>query len=239
MARAGCELKECRQRYRTMRPSRMFGTGGPYRPCIANLSIARAPLCDSLPPTPPPSPSATTDMISMDSRADKSNDNAVSWFEVDDGQHEPSIPVKPIVSGKKTERKTQRLLVPKMTGDEDSAESIITTGRSSRLLNPNLTSSLLEGFKPTDKAFDDFSVFGADSPNTSDHESDGVFEVADSQNGVLSSKLTKAKESNGQGRLLLVSLLENFCDLYDQDPDKNRRLFLALCRRLSSMGVSH
>lgn len=45
--------------------------------------------------------------------------------------------------------------------------------------------------------------------------------------------------SYGQGRLLLVSLLENFCDLYDQDPEKNRRLFLALCRRLSSMGVSH
>lgn len=41
----------------------------------------------------------------------------------------------------------------------------------------------------------------------------------------------------GQSRLLLVSLLENFCELYDRDPEKNRRLFLALCRRLSSIGV--
>jgi hypothetical protein len=218
-----------------MRPSRMFGTDRPYRPGMANLAVARAPLSKSQPPTPPPSPS-TTDMISMDSRTDQANvDGDVSWFEVND---EPSIPVKSIATGKKTERKTQRLLVPKMTGEEDSAELSIAAGRNNRLLNPNLTSSLLDGFKPTDKAFDDFSVFGADSPNTSDHESDGSLEPADSQNGMLTSKLTKAKESNGQGRLLLVSLLENFCDLYDQDPDKNRRLFLALCRRLSSMGVS-
>ncbi|KAI9193153.1 kinase-like domain-containing protein [Polychytrium aggregatum] len=41
-----------------------------------------------------------------------------------------------------------------------------------------------------------------------------------------------------QGRLLLVSLLENFCVLYDQSPDRNRRLFFAICKQLSAMGVS-
>ncbi len=40
-----------------------------------------------------------------------------------------------------------------------------------------------------------------------------------------------------QGRLLLVSLLENFCSLYDKNPAKNHRLFLVLCRKLSSMGI--
>ncbi|KAI8844373.1 kinase-like domain-containing protein [Chytriomyces cf. hyalinus JEL632] len=40
-----------------------------------------------------------------------------------------------------------------------------------------------------------------------------------------------------QGRLLLVSLLENFCMLYDQSPEKNKRLFFLLCKQLSAMGI--
>ena len=42
---------------------------------------------------------------------------------------------------------------------------------------------------------------------------------------------------NDQARLLLVSLLENFCSLYDKDPVKNTRLFLTLCKKLSSLGI--
>ncbi|TPX71470.1 hypothetical protein SpCBS45565_g01126 [Spizellomyces sp. 'palustris'] len=40
-----------------------------------------------------------------------------------------------------------------------------------------------------------------------------------------------------QGRLLLVSLLENFCTLYDESPERNRRLFYVICKQLHSMGV--
>lgn len=40
-----------------------------------------------------------------------------------------------------------------------------------------------------------------------------------------------------QAQLLLVSLLENFCALYDRNPDKNRRLFIALCKQLWNMGI--
>ncbi|KAJ3017907.1 UNVERIFIED_CONTAM: Eukaryotic translation initiation factor 2-alpha kinase [Siphonaria sp. JEL0065] len=40
-----------------------------------------------------------------------------------------------------------------------------------------------------------------------------------------------------QGRLLLVSLLENFCMLYDQSPERNKRLFFVLCKQLSAMGI--
>lgn len=40
-----------------------------------------------------------------------------------------------------------------------------------------------------------------------------------------------------QARLLLASLLENFCSLYDKNPEKNSRLFLSLCRKLKSMGI--
>ena len=42
---------------------------------------------------------------------------------------------------------------------------------------------------------------------------------------------------NAQARLLLVSLLENFCSLYDKDPVKNTRLFLTLCKKLCSLGI--
>ncbi|ORX98622.1 kinase-like protein [Basidiobolus meristosporus CBS 931.73] len=40
-----------------------------------------------------------------------------------------------------------------------------------------------------------------------------------------------------QGRLLLVSLLENFCALYDQSPQHNRKLFFMICKTLSGMGL--
>ena len=44
-------------------------------------------------------------------------------------------------------------------------------------------------------------------------------------------------EPSGQCRLLLVSLLDNFCSMYDRNPRKNQKLFSSLCRKLSSMGV--
>lgn len=44
-------------------------------------------------------------------------------------------------------------------------------------------------------------------------------------------------EPSGQCRLLLVSLLDNFCSLYDRNPAKNQKLFSLLCRKLYSMGI--
>lgn len=44
-------------------------------------------------------------------------------------------------------------------------------------------------------------------------------------------------EPSGQCRLLLVSLLDNFCSMYDRNPRKNQKLFSSLCRKLSSMGI--
>lgn len=38
------------------------------------------------------------------------------------------------------------------------------------------------------------------------------------------------------GRLLLVSLLENFCSLYES-PDQNRQLFQLICKQLSDLGI--
>ncbi|KAF9170632.1 Eukaryotic translation initiation factor 2-alpha kinase [Mortierella sp. AD010] len=40
-----------------------------------------------------------------------------------------------------------------------------------------------------------------------------------------------------QGRLLLVSLLDNFCLLYEQSPERNRKLFYVICKTLSNMGI--
>ncbi|KAJ2722072.1 hypothetical protein GGI07_003559 [Coemansia sp. Benny D115] len=40
-----------------------------------------------------------------------------------------------------------------------------------------------------------------------------------------------------QSRILFVSLLESYCQSYDDDPLRNRRLFFAICRTLYSMGI--
>jgi eukaryotic translation initiation factor 2-alpha kinase 1 len=41
----------------------------------------------------------------------------------------------------------------------------------------------------------------------------------------------------GQGKLLLVALLENYCMLYDQSKEQNQKLFLVLCQHLCRMGI--
>jgi len=46
-----------------------------------------------------------------------------------------------------------------------------------------------------------------------------------------------SERNNRQGRLLLVSLLENFCAMYDQSPQINQQLFYVICKQLSKMGV--
>jgi len=45
------------------------------------------------------------------------------------------------------------------------------------------------------------------------------------------------ERSHRQGRLLLVSLLENFCAMYDQSPQINQQLFYVICKQLSKMGI--
>jgi len=40
-----------------------------------------------------------------------------------------------------------------------------------------------------------------------------------------------------QSKLLLVSLLENFCELYDQNPEFNKKLFYVICKQLSLLGI--
>ncbi len=54
---------------------------------------------------------------------------------------------------------------------------------------------------------------------------------------VVRRDLNEYTEPNGQCRLLLVSLLDNFCSLYDRNPAKNQKLFSLLCRKLYSMGI--
>ncbi|KAI8924731.1 kinase-like domain-containing protein [Entophlyctis helioformis] len=48
---------------------------------------------------------------------------------------------------------------------------------------------------------------------------------------------TERLRKSRQSQLLLVSLLENFCMLYDQSGERNRRLFFVLCKQLSHMGI--
>ncbi|KAJ3009983.1 Eukaryotic translation initiation factor 2-alpha kinase [Thoreauomyces humboldtii] len=51
------------------------------------------------------------------------------------------------------------------------------------------------------------------------------------------SSVKRRHQDRRQGRLLLVSMLENFCALYDESPERNRRLFYVICKQLHSMGI--
>ncbi len=53
----------------------------------------------------------------------------------------------------------------------------------------------------------------------------------------VETKVAKRDAAYDQAQLLLVSLLENFCSLYDRDPEKNTRLFTLVCRQLWNMGI--
>jgi hypothetical protein len=62
--------------------------------------------------------------------------------------------------------------------------------------------------------------------------------LMNNQNTSLSAQSNVDRERKfKQSKLLLVSLLENFCMLYDQSPERNRKLFFLLCKQLSMMGV--
>ncbi|KAI9591568.1 hypothetical protein BDF19DRAFT_254801 [Syncephalis fuscata] len=71
--------------------------------------------------------------------------------------------------------------------------------------------------------------------HTNDTGSTGSFST---NNAMATTPLSIIDENRRrQGRLLLVSLLENFCQLYDQNPEQSRRLFFLICRALYHMGV--
>ena len=42
-----------------------------------------------------------------------------------------------------------------------------------------------------------------------------------------------------QAHILLVSLLDNFCSMYDTQQEKNSLLFMTLCKQLTKMGILH
>jgi hypothetical protein len=132
-----------------------------------------------------------------------------------------------------------------------------THGSNFKLARPNAIRAFAPGFRDSHASSETEFSFAADDSKTQNEEKtvvDDSLTDAPSEGSPVHSISVHIEDESGstrlalgvdesgrpsnQGRLLLVSLLENFCDLYDQDPDKNRRLFLALCRRLSSMGVS-
>nr|KAJ3412641.1 Eukaryotic translation initiation factor 2-alpha kinase [Polyrhizophydium stewartii] len=73
------------------------------------------------------------------------------------------------------------------------------------------------------------------SPSTPGPTLGGSAPRAASAAALLSKKERQRKSR--QSQLLLVSLLENFCLLYDQSGERNKRLFFVLCQQLSRMGI--
>ncbi|KAJ2818688.1 hypothetical protein IWW50_005728, partial [Coemansia erecta] len=53
----------------------------------------------------------------------------------------------------------------------------------------------------------------------------------------LRTEVPGAMGRDHQSRILFVSLLEDYCRTYDDDPLRNRRLFFAICRTLYTMGI--
>lgn len=98
-------------------------------------------------------------------------------------------------------------------------------------------------FAPDELATDDQDGFFLEDPFTNLSLNDPKKEISGDGNGfqlilpTSDGDPTTSMDAQSQGRLLLVSLLENFCDMYDQRPERNRRLYLSLCRRLSTMGI--
>ncbi|RHZ77885.1 hypothetical protein Glove_169g48 [Diversispora epigaea] len=78
----------------------------------------------------------------------------------------------------------------------------------------------------TDSVFDEFKDFD-------DEEFDSKNSLKLANRHINSIEDSKRR----QGRLLFVSLLENFCLLYDSNPERNHKLFYIICKTLSAMGI--
>ncbi|KAF9184262.1 Eukaryotic translation initiation factor 2-alpha kinase [Haplosporangium sp. Z 767] len=96
-------------------------------------------------------------------------------------------------------------------------------------------STVIEGYVEAAERFQIFA--GANQFDDSDH-----MEMEDHAYQVIPKGKRKDQErilenKRRQGKLLLVSLLDNFCLLYDQSPERNRKLFYVICKTLSNMGI--
>ncbi|KAI9344843.1 hypothetical protein DFJ73DRAFT_960902, partial [Zopfochytrium polystomum] len=97
-----------------------------------------------------------------------------------------------------------------------------------------------ESFESTSSAFSGTSVTSHRGRASFSAENDVNLDSSVDSLPIRTSRRTDLRERDRklrQGRLLLVSLLENFCMLYDQSPERNRRLFFLLCKQLSAMGI--
>lgn len=59
---------------------------------------------------------------------------------------------------------------------------------------------------------------------------------ANARNNIRTIQQFKERK-NQQTKLLLVSLLENFCSMYEQNSHDSRQLFFSICKKLSQMGI--
>ncbi|KAJ1656336.1 hypothetical protein IWQ61_004074 [Dispira simplex] len=112
-------------------------------------------------------------------------------------------------------------------GDEASVQDALSSSFKKVL------DALPLGFSPT-KSSEEFGVHSL-VPLYGD---DKVIPPREAQpgSGPINKEPTSSTVTN-QGRILLVSLLENFCMLYHKSPQRNRELFFTLCKTLYSMGI--
>ncbi|GES74027.1 eukaryotic translation initiation factor 2-alpha kinase 1-like [Rhizophagus clarus] len=90
--------------------------------------------------------------------------------------------------------------------------------------------------------FDEVLVFDKDTEFDANNRRPLETVVASSSNPTQVARYNPDYESileskRRQSRLLLVSLLENFCLLYDTNPERNHKTFYLICKTLSAMGI--
>ncbi|CAI2176909.1 2546_t:CDS:2, partial [Funneliformis geosporum] len=162
-----------------------------------------------------------------------------------------SINIKGVVS-KKTRSESKFFASTPSSEDNSSNEdttTLLTTQKKNRdknliddLFTNEELSSHTKGFPQTPGSLETFAsndgalVYKDDNHHSFEAamRSSNPFQVAPHYTRDYESILDSKRR---QGRLLLVSLLENFCLLYDTNPERNHKTFFIICKTLSAMGI--
>ncbi|RIA89287.1 kinase-like domain-containing protein [Glomus cerebriforme] len=158
-----------------------------------------------------------------------------------------SINIKGVVSNKT--RIKSKFFASTPSSEEDSSNEDTTTlqnqKRDKNIINEEeLFSFYTKGYPRTPGSLDTFDkvfTFKKDDEfDDNNHHQLGtaVSSSSHSQVARYSPDYESILESKRrQSRLLLVSLLENFCLLYDSNPERNHKTFYFICKTLSAMGI--
>ncbi|PKY45000.1 kinase-like protein [Rhizophagus irregularis] len=161
-----------------------------------------------------------------------------------------SIDIKGVVSNK---TRIKSKFFASTPSSEESSSNEDTTGffiaqkkkNDNKIINEELLPLNTKEYPQTPGSLDNFDgVLTFKKDDEFDGNNRHPFEtvIASSSNPAQITRYNPDYESileskRRQSRLLLVSLLENFCLLYDTNPERNHKTFYLICKTLSAMGI--